>query len=120
MRKSKIEKDCTNMARQLKAHKATTNEDRSKVVERMRMVFERKTAVAVSDATVLLQDDLKKSERGLEGLKYILGKSEVHFAFFCLCFCVLCYIFVFVFAHVSDVGAKQSPRTKPGPQHGQN
>jgi hypothetical protein len=97
MRKSKIEKDCTNMARQLKAHKAKTNEERSKVVERMRMVFERKTAVAVSDATVVLQDDLKKSERGVEGLKYILGKSEVHFAFvslllclvlhFCLCFC---------------------------------
>ena len=81
MRKSKIEKDCRNMARQLKAHKAKTNQDRSKVVERMQMVFERKTAVAVSDATVLLQDDLKKSERGVEGLKYILGKSEVHFAF---------------------------------------
>ena len=78
MRKCKIEKDCTNMARQLKAQKAKTNEERSKVVERMRMVFERKTAVAVSDATVLLQDDLKKSNRGVEGLKYILGKSEVN------------------------------------------
>jgi hypothetical protein len=95
MRKSKIEKDCTNMARQLKAQKAKTNQERSKVVERMQMVFERKTAVALSDATV--QDDLKKSERGVEGLKYILGKSEVHFAFvslllslvlhFFLCFC---------------------------------
>ena len=119
MCKSKIEKDCTNMARQLKAHKAKTNQERSKVVERMRMVFERKTAVAVSDATVLLQDDLKKSERGVEGLKYILGKSEVHFAFVS-CFCVLCYIFFLVFAHVSDVGAKQSPCTNPGPQHGEN
>ena len=83
MRKSKIEKNCTNMARQLKAlkaQKAKTNLDleRSKIVERMRMVYERKTAVAVSDATVLLQDDLKKSERGVEGLKYILGQSEVH------------------------------------------
>ena len=37
MRKCKIEKDCTNMARQLKAQKAKTNEERSKVVERMQI-----------------------------------------------------------------------------------
>ena len=78
MRKCKIEKDCTNMARQLEAQKAKTNLERTIIVERMRMVFERKTAVAVSDATVLLQDDLKKYERGAEGLKSVLGKSEVH------------------------------------------
>jgi hypothetical protein len=43
----------------------------------MRKVCERVTAVAVTDATVVLQGDLKKSNRGLECLKNTLGKSEV-------------------------------------------
>jgi hypothetical protein len=39
------------------------------------------TAVAVSNATVHLASDLKKTMRGVDGLKNTLGKSEVSFFF---------------------------------------
>jgi hypothetical protein len=52
MRKAKVEKDNKKMARELKAHKAKSMEEKSNVVERMRVVFEREREVAVSDATI--------------------------------------------------------------------
>jgi hypothetical protein len=41
MRKAKAEKDNKKMARELKAHKAKSMEEKSNVVDRMRVVFER-------------------------------------------------------------------------------
>ena len=78
MRKCKIEKDCTNMARRLREQKAINSDEKAIVVARMRMVGERQTSVAVSEATLGLQSDLKKSKRGFESLKYTLGKLEVN------------------------------------------
>jgi hypothetical protein len=43
----------------------------------MRVVFEREKEVAVSDATIALKGDLRKSNRGVECLKQTLWKSEV-------------------------------------------
>ena len=77
MRKNKAEKQCKNMARLLEAQKAKSFFEKKVVVERMRKVFERDTAVAVADATVRLEGDLKKTIRGVTGLKSTLGKTEV-------------------------------------------
>ena len=77
MRKAKVEKDNKKMARELKAHKAKSMEEKSNVVERMRVVFEREREVAVSDATIALIGDLRKCNRGVECLKHTLWKSEV-------------------------------------------
>ncbi len=79
MRKTKAEKQCKNMSRLLKTQKTKSIEEKTVVVDRMRKVFERDTAVAVSDATVHLQVDLKKTIRGVAGLKSTLGKTEVTF-----------------------------------------
>ncbi len=77
MRKAKAEKDCKIMARQLKAQKSKSLEEKANVVDRMRVVFEREKDVAVSDATMALKGDLRKSNRGVEYLNNTLGKSEV-------------------------------------------
>ncbi len=79
VRKTKAEKQCKNMSRLLEAQKTKSIEEKTVVVDRMRKVFERDTAVAVSDATVRLQGDLKKTIRGVAGLKSTLGKTEVTF-----------------------------------------
>jgi hypothetical protein len=79
MRKAKAEKECKNMARQLKAQKSKSLEEKANVVERMRVVFEREIDVAVSDATMVLKGDLKKCNRGVECLQHTLGKAEVNF-----------------------------------------
>ena len=84
VRKAKAEKDCKNMARQLKAQKAKSLGEKANVVERMRAVFEREKDVAVSDATLVLKGDLRKSNRGVECLKHTLGKSEVRIFFITL------------------------------------
>ena len=81
MRKAKAEKDNKKMARELKAHKAKSMEEKTNVVERMRVVFERDKEVAVSDATIALKVDLRKSYRGVECLKHTLWKSEVIFCY---------------------------------------
>ena len=78
MRKAKAEKDNKKLARALKAHKAKSMEEKSNVVERMRVVFEREREVAVSDATIALKGDLRKCNRGVECLKHTLWKSEVN------------------------------------------
>jgi hypothetical protein len=44
-------------------------------------VFEREKDVAVSDATMVLKGDLRKSNRGVECLKKTQGKSEVKIIF---------------------------------------
>ena len=67
------------MTRLLEAQKSKSIEEKIVVVERMRRVFERDTAVAVSDATVRLEGDLKKTIRGVTCLKSTLGKKEVKF-----------------------------------------
>ena len=77
VRKNKAEKQCKNMARLLEAQKSKSINEKNVVVERMRKVFERDTAVAVADATVRLEGDLKKTIRGVTGLKSTLGKTEV-------------------------------------------
>ncbi len=79
MRKAKADKDNKKMACELKAHKANSMVEKSNVVERMRVIFEREKEVAVSDATIALKGDLKKSNRGVECLKHTLWKSEVIF-----------------------------------------
>jgi hypothetical protein len=79
MRKAKVEKDNKKMARELKAQKANSMVEKSNVVERMRVVFQREKEVAVSDATIALIGDLRKSNRGVECLKNTLWKSEVLF-----------------------------------------
>ena len=84
MRKAKAEKDNKKMARELKAHKSKSMDEKKNVVERMRVVFEREKEVAVSDATIALKGDLRKSNRGVECLKQTLWKSEV--------FCVEYYV----------------------------
>ena len=81
MRKTKAEKQCKNMTRLLEAQKSKSIEEKTAVVNRMRKVFERDTAVAVSDATVRLEGDLRKSNRGVECLKHTLWKSEVFFCY---------------------------------------
>jgi hypothetical protein len=77
IRKAKAEKDCKSMTRKLKLLKARRTADNARVVEKMQMKCERHTAVAVSDATVHLRNDLQKTIRGMETLKHNLGKSEV-------------------------------------------
>ena len=79
VRKNKAEKHCKNMTRLLEAQKSKSIEEKIVVVDRMRRVFERDTAVAVSDATVRLEGDLKKTIRGVTSLKSTLGKKEVKF-----------------------------------------
>ena len=79
VRKTKAEKQCKNMTRLLEAQKSKSIEEKTVVVNRMRKVFERDTAVAVSDATVRLEGDLKKTIRGVKCLKSTLGKKEVTF-----------------------------------------
>ena len=80
MRKAKVEKDNKKLVRELKSHKSKSMVEKTKVVERMRVVFEREKDVAVSDATFALKGDLKKSNRGVECLKHTLWKSEVYFS----------------------------------------
>ncbi len=77
VRTAKAEKDCKNMSQRLKIQKAKSNAERGGIVQRMRMVCERETAVAVADATVHMASDLKKSMRGVMVLKHMLDKSEV-------------------------------------------
>ncbi len=79
MRKAKAQKDNKKLVRELKAQKSKSMVEKTNVVERMRVVFEREKDVAVSDATFALKDDLKKSNRGVECLKHTLCKSEVFF-----------------------------------------
>ena len=77
VRKAKAEKDCKKMSQRLKIQKAKSSEEKTVVVKRMREVLARDTAVAVSDATVRLEGDLKKSMRGVAALQLTLGKTEV-------------------------------------------
>ena len=78
IQKAKAEKDCKSMTRKkLKLLKASKTADKARVVEKMQMKCERHTAVAVSDATVHLRNDLQKTIRGMETVKHNLGKSEV-------------------------------------------
>jgi hypothetical protein len=75
-RNAKSEKQCKSMTRKLMEHKSKSIAEKLQVVERMWMACERQTSVAVADATAHLESDLKKSIRGVGGLKHTLGKSE--------------------------------------------
>ena len=77
IRKAKAEKDNKKMARELKAQKSKSLEEKTNVVERMRVIYAREKEVAVLDATIALKGDLRKSYRGVECLKHTLRKSEV-------------------------------------------
>jgi hypothetical protein len=77
-RKLKAEKDCKNMTVKLMAQKAKSKAEEAVVIDRMRLTCEREIAVAVSDATVHLANNLKKSKRGVMGLQHTLNKSEVY------------------------------------------
>ena len=77
MRKTKAEKKCIKITRLLEIQKAKSSEEKTVVVKRMREVLARDTAVAVSDATVRLEGDLKKSMGGVAALQSTLGKTEV-------------------------------------------
>ena len=82
VQKAKAEKQVKQIAQKYKEQKLKSIAETSKVVERMQKVCERRTSVAVHDATVHLQRDLTTYKRGEKGLKYTLGKSKVHF---CIC-----------------------------------
>ncbi len=124
VRKAKAEKDCKKMSQRLKIQKAKSNAERGGIVQRMRMVCERETAVAVADATVHMASDLKKSQRGVLVLKHTLDKSEVILIFFsCIYSCEALAIFgccvsscIFSFLLFSFVGAEQYSNSKPGTQ----
>ncbi len=77
MRQCKAEKDCQKMNVKLKAQKAKSKANNAVVTERMRITCEREKTVAVSDATLQLASDLKKSTRGVLCLQHTLNKSEV-------------------------------------------
>jgi hypothetical protein len=77
IRNAKVEKDFKKITQRLKVQKAKSSAEKEVVVERMRMVCDRDIAIAVSNATVHLANDLKKSKRGVEGLQKTLGMSEV-------------------------------------------
>ena len=113
MRKAKVEKDNKKLVRELKAQKANNFEEKTKVVERMRVVFEREKDVAVSDATFALKGDLKKCNRGVESLKYTLRKSEVFF--FCKFHsqCEALANFNFAFLFFTFAGGKQYTSYQP-------
>ena len=124
VRKAKAEKDCKNMSQRLKIQKAKSNAERGGIVQRMRMVCERDTAVAVADATVHMASDLKKSMRGVLVLKHTLDKSEVILILYLDRTCEALAIFVccvssciFPFLLFSFVGAEQYSNSKPGTQH---
>jgi hypothetical protein len=68
IRKANAEK-IANITHTLKAHKAKSTAESVKVVQRMRMVCERETAVAVLNATAHLASDRKKSMRGVRVCK---------------------------------------------------
>ena len=63
------------MTRKLKEQKAIKTKEKATVVDRMLKVCERDTAVAVSDATLELAGELKKTKRAGEGLKHKLGRK---------------------------------------------
>ena len=121
VRKAKAEKDCKIMSQRLKIQKAKSNAERGGIVQRMRMVCERETAVAVADATVHMASDLKKSLRGVLVLKHTLDKSEVILILYLDRTCEALAIFVccvssciFSFLLFSFVGAEQYSNSKPG------
>ena len=76
--KLKAEKDCKHITVKLMAQKTKSKAEKAVVIDRMRLTCEREIAVAVSDATVHLANDLKKSKRGVMGLQHTLNKSEVY------------------------------------------
>ena len=124
VRKAKAEKDCKKMSQRLKIQKAKSNAERGGIVQRMRMVCERETAVAVADATVDMASDLKKSLRGVLVLKHTLDKSEVILILYLDRTCEALAIFVccvslciFSFLLFSFVGAEHYSNSKPGTQH---
>ncbi len=123
VRKAKAEKDCKKMSQRLKIQKAKSNAEKGGIVQRMRMVCERETAVAVADATVDMASDLKKSLRGVLVLKHTLDKSEVLLILYLDRTCEALAIFVccvslciFSFLLFSFVGAEHYSNSKPGTQ----
>jgi hypothetical protein len=77
IRNAKVEKDFKKITQRLKVQKVKSSAEKEVVVDRMRMVCDRDIAIAVSNATVHLASDLKKSKRGVAGLQKTLGMSEV-------------------------------------------
>ncbi len=67
-RKVKAEKHCRRLSRQLKDHESKSNERMAHACAKIRKANERDKLLAVSDATVGLQHELKKSVRGAECL----------------------------------------------------
>lgn len=68
-RKTKAEKNCRRLSRQLKDHERKSNERMRHACAKIRKAKEREKLLAVSDATVGLQNELKTSVRGAECLK---------------------------------------------------
>ncbi len=57
--------------RKVDGTKTKSKAEEAVVIDRMRLTCEREIAVAVSDATVHLANDLKKSKRGVMGLQHV-------------------------------------------------
>ena len=78
-RKAMAEKNCQKLSRQLKDQERNSNERMAHACAKIRKANEREKLVAVSDATVGLQDELKKSVRGAECLKRNVMEAKVPF-----------------------------------------
>ena len=82
------------------------------VVQKMRKVCDREIAVAVSTATVHLQNDLKQSQRGVASLKHHFANSEVHICLVTLS-CFLLPFVVYISLYLRCIDTKDNPKAKP-------
>ncbi len=100
----KAEKNCRKHSRQLKDHKRKCNDRMEHACAKIRKTNERDKLVAVSDATVELQDELKKSVRGAECLKRNVVAAKVRYPNPCpFIFIPIAYIWCVFLARVSTI-----------------
>ncbi len=112
IRKKKVEKDCKRITRKFNEQRNKNTEMNANVMQKMRKLCDRETAVAVSAATVHLQNDLKQSQRGVASLKHHFAKSEVYISGVTLsCFILPSFVYISLFLRCID--AKGNPKTKP-------
>ena len=76
-RKGKAEKDCRKLSRKLKDHERKSTEKMVHACEKIRKANKRDMEVAVSCATVGLENALKKRVRGAECLKRNVAEANV-------------------------------------------
>ena len=82
-RKAKAEKDCRKLSRKLKDHERKSTEKMAHACDKIRKANKRDMEVAVLSATVGLENELKKSVRGAQGLKRNVAAAKVLVAYLC-------------------------------------